>query len=103
MCLKKEKRNLLNLFKVFKCEDCKYLNNDEKIMIGNISINYYHLLHCKEDRNPLFENIKLKVLLYEFCKNSKNNILLWEENEICDYDVLEVLLGFNLNVHIICN
>lgn len=101
MCLKNEKRNLLNLLKIYSCQNCNKFYYNEELLIGYNIINIYHINRCEKDNAEVYNNMKLKKLLYEYCINQDNSILLWEDENLFKLEDLDVILKFDLNIHII--
>lgn len=105
----KENRSIFNLFKIFNCEDCDSFYKDEEFVIGKRKINlYYSINKCKyvnivKEENNIYFNSKVKLFLKDAILNSDNILILWvNKNEIND-DLIEQLLEFDLDIHIMIN
>ncbi|MFA6889922.1 MAG: hypothetical protein WCQ80_02740 [Bacilli bacterium] len=110
MCQKEINRLFSNLFHVFNCDGCPYYYQDDRVLIGNVSIFSYHLQEgCHRDKPP--ESIywfhqKLHRLLYDCCWLSKNSLFLWLEDMhfLEEIDViLELCMMMSNHIHIICD
>ena len=104
-CLKK--RTIFDLFDIYDCEGCKYNKQEEDIYVGNIKVSIYYafgkckILSDEEVDLLVYDNLKLKMFLYE-CAQVDNIIPLWLDdfNIEDDYEILDYLLSFNLDIHI---
>lgn len=109
-CKKKERRSLINLFKVFDCDNCKYLLEDEIIKIGYQIIQVYYLKQmCIFDNKDIFykdsERIRIifKEIIFSVIKKEKN-IFLWlevDDDLSRYYDEMEYFLNNGYNIIII--
>lgn len=104
-CLKK--RTIFDLFDIYDCEGCKYNKQEEDIYVGNIKVSIYYafgkckILSDEEVDLLVYDNLKLKMFLYE-CAQVDNIIPLWLDdfNLEDNYEILDYLLSFNLDIHI---
>jgi len=107
-CNKKKSRSIFELFKFFTCQGCKSLQLDETFVIGTNAIYIYYINGCGAidiDDDLVHINVKLKLLLRDFCYYQDNNIFLWIDNvdSIDQHDIdLSLLFAFSKHVHILC-
>lgn len=86
-CAKKEKRTLFDLFKIYTCDNCKYLLEDENIKIGYNNIRIYYLENvCRlEEEKFYYKNTKRIKLIFKDIMISKllsdKNIVLWLDRD----------------------
>ncbi len=107
----KEKRSIFNLFKVHNCNSCDYLRKDEEYYIGNTRVNiYYSNNGCKEiniinNEDLTYYNPKISLFLKDAIVNRNDIIFLWIDDikEEEKMDLIEHLLGFDLDIHIMIN
>lgn len=82
-CEKKEKRSLIDLFKVYDCLACKYYLDDEVIKIGYNYIKVYYLKKdclMEKERFIYGKSNRVNLIFKDICINqlfSYNNIVLW--------------------------
>lgn len=102
----KRKRSINDLFEVYDCNLCKYNKKDEQFLIGSNYINIYYsnrdcLLFSEFEK---LNNIKEKLFLKD-CIINENIIFLWinDFKISMNYEIIEYLLLFNLDVHILTN
>lgn len=103
-----KKRTIFDLFDIYDCEGCKYNKQEEDIFIGNIQISIYYafgkckILNDEEIDLLVYDNIKIKKFLYE-CMQIDNIIPLWLDDFILEdsYEILDCLLSFDLDIHIL--
>ena len=106
-CIKKERRNIFSLFKVYLCDTCEYKQNDEFFVIGTNAFYIYCINGC--DKTEINDDLiiisgKLKLLLRDFCLHYQNNILLWMDSlDPLEYyeSSFEILSEMRMNIHII--
>lgn len=100
-CSKKEERNILNLFKIYDCETCASLKEDEIIKIGKRVIGIYKFEKCNLDKSLL--QAKFLAFLLEAIKNNDSIILLWGEEHIKAqyYEALDAFLESGMDIQII--
>jgi len=112
----KKKRTIFNLFEVLNCDSCTYHKLDEEFYIGNIKISIYYLEdYCEyffkdiKDKDLFVINSKkirtfLKDAIISKMKN-ENIIILWLDSFDINlhYELLEMLLGFELDIYIMAN
>jgi hypothetical protein len=108
LCNKKRPRTIFDIFRYYKCYDCKILKSDETFVIGTNAIYIYYINGCGAidiDDDLVHINVKLKLLLRDFCYYQENNIFLWFDSidSIDQYELdFSLLFSFFNSLHIIC-
>lgn len=103
-CLKK--RTIFDFFELFDCSSCSYFKVDEEISIGYNSIYLYYLKKCdgiEYDIDFLFLTAnKVKLFLKDaICYQDKITILMVENFKNSDLYLIEELLDFGNDIHIL--
>ncbi|MBQ6817413.1 MAG: hypothetical protein IJO27_03185 [Bacilli bacterium] len=99
------RRTFFDLFKLYSCENCKLLVEEEYYNIGDINVNIYYIERCilNKDNNEVIESKKLNLFLKDAIFHSYNNVIVWLEK--FDYqedeELLFDLLSFDLDIQII--
>lgn len=105
----KKSRTFFDLFKIYSCDECKLLFEDDYYNIGETNVNIYYIERCILSNNEYIDNVmestKLKLLLKDAILNNDNNIIVWLDkfDIIKDESLLFDLLEFELDVQIIVN
>lgn len=96
------------MFQVKKCQDCRGYKEDEEIVIDHQHIFIYQVFRlCEVDddgyQDLIFYSKRLKLLYKDAIYGKDDSIILFLENFKIDesYDLLEVLLGFEKDIHIV--
>lgn len=105
----KERRTIYNLFKIFDCQSCNSFIKDEEFVVGRRKVNiYYSINKCKLDdfidfKESIYFNKKIKMFLKDAILNQGNILVLWLDEDIINNDIIELLLEFDLDIHIMKN
>ena len=102
----KENRNIFNLLKIYSCSDCDSYYKDEEFVIGKRKINlYYSENKCKfidiiKEEDSIYFNPKVKLFLKDMVLNAGNILALCVNKSDINNDIIEHLLEFDLDIHI---
>lgn len=111
ICKKYKRRDILNLFKEYSCNNCSMFLSDEVIIIGKNSLKIFYLINeCSFNKHDYIDSSKRVNIIFKdiYIDNNyyprSNNIFLWLDkyDDFHNYYLeLKFFLNNNYNLYII--
>lgn len=102
----KERRSIFTLFKIFDCESCDFYYKDEEFIVGRRRVNLYYsenkckLINLIKEDEGFYFNPKVKLFLKDAILYQGNILVLCINKNEINNDIIEHLLEFDLDIHI---